>query len=82
MSIEPIEIIPYTITNVKIVKYFNVEIGAVELFTRVTIKILLFNEDKELIDLKYLVLSGQEYLDWTNDDTYIINKVKHFLESQ
>lgn len=81
MNTEPIEITPYTITEVRTVKYFNVEISSVELFTKVSVRILLLDENKQMIGFKDLVLSGQEYLDW-KDDSYIIDKVKQFLASQ
>ncbi len=80
MNRDPVEITPYTITEVKTVKYFNIQIGSVELFTKADIRILLLNENKQVIDYKDIELTGQDYLDW-KDDSYIIDKVKQILAS-
>lgn len=76
---KPTPIQPSTITDVKTVTSFRTSIQDLTLFTSVTLRVELLNEQGGLIDLRYIVLSGDDYNNWNNDDSYIINKVAEKL---
>jgi hypothetical protein len=61
---------PYIITN--IINKVAISIVNVQLFTSVMISAILFHNDK-LLDNKTIVLTGEEYDAWGNNDQYIIN---------
>ena len=61
---------PYIITN--IINKVAISIVNVQLFTSVMISAILFHNDK-LLDNKNIVLTGEEYDAWGNNDQYIIN---------
>jgi hypothetical protein len=57
-----------TINNVKI------RIMNVDLFNSITVCASLF-ENKSLVDNKVYKIEGEEYSNWGNDDTYIVNLI-------
>jgi hypothetical protein len=73
----PIE--PSVITEVKTITDFKLSTQDLVLFTSVTFRVELLNNAGNLIDLKYVVISGDDYKNWNNDDQYIINKVAEKL---
>lgn len=72
--IEPAEEI-----SVRIITSFTVSVIRLELFTSVTVNAMLYGETGNFIEVKTLTLSGQDYLDWNNNDQYLINKVAEIL---
>jgi hypothetical protein len=54
---------------------FSAEITNLELFKSVTIFVTYLDNDGNVNDTKTIKLEGQDYLNWSNDDQYIINKV-------
>jgi hypothetical protein len=69
----PIQKAPLTkisqITNIKI------RVVSLELFTSVTLSVLFFNDENNMVDNKIIILEGSEYSNWGNDDNYIKNIV-------
>jgi len=57
-----------TINNI-IIRIMNVD-----LFNSITICASLF-ENKSLVDNKVYKIEGEEYSNWGNDDTYIVNLI-------
>jgi hypothetical protein len=55
----------------------NVEIRVMNLilFTSVSINVILFGANNAYVDSKQFTLSGSDYTNWSNDDTYIVNYV-------
>lgn len=74
-----IAIEPSTVTEVKTITNFKVNIYSLQLFQSVTIQVHLFGENDELISIQYVGLTGDDYNGWNNDDNYIINKVAEKL---
>jgi hypothetical protein len=64
----------YVKTTESIVNNIVIRVNQLELFKSIQIYVILYN-DKEYVDNKQIVLSGEEYANWGNDDTYIINTV-------
>jgi hypothetical protein len=45
----------------------------------VTLRVELLGEEGNLISIQYVILSGDDYAGWNNDDNYIVNKVAEKL---
>ena len=74
-----ININPSTITDVKTVSGFRVSISNLELFTSVSLRVELIGELGNLLDIRYVNITGDDYQKWNNDDQYIINTVAQRL---
>ncbi len=72
------EIVPFTITETKTVKYFRVRLENIILFKSVDVVIELLDENYNYVSTRVLYLTGQDYLDW-KDDSYITTKAIEFL---
>jgi hypothetical protein len=73
----PIE--PSVITEVKTITSFKLSTQDLQLFSCVTFRVELLNSSSGLVDLKYVMIDGDDYKNWNNDDNYIINKVAEKL---
>ena len=76
-STVPIE--PSTEITTRVITSFTVNVMRLELFQSVTVNAMLYGADGNFIEVKTLTLSGQDYLDWNNNDQYLINKVAEKL---
>lgn len=74
-----VQIEPSVVTEVKTITNFRLTTQDLILFTSVTFRVELLNDVGNLVDLKYVVISGDDYANWNNDDQYIINKVAERL---
>ena len=63
---------PYVRTNT--ITNINIRIISIELFTRLTICVSLF-DNNQLVDNVNLQITGEEYSNWGNDDQYIVDLV-------
>ena len=63
----------------KIITSYVVNVIRLELFTSVTVNAMLYGADGGFIEVKTLTLSGQDYIDWNNNDQYLVNKVAEIL---
>ena len=57
------------ITNVQI------RVTNLVLFTSVNLNVLLMDSNNNFIDAKQYTLTGTDYTNWSNDDSYIVNYV-------
>ena len=55
--------------------YFKVFIQNVALFTGANISVELYDQNRTIIESKYICLTQQEYTGWSEDDNYIINLI-------
>ena len=55
--------------------YFKVFIQNVTLFTGANISVELYDQNKKIIESKYINLTQQEYQGWAADDEYIVDIV-------
>jgi hypothetical protein len=74
-----IPIQPATETTTKVITSFTVNVMRLELFQSVTVNAMLYGENGNFQEVKTLTLSGQDYLDWNNNDQYLIDKVAEKL---
>jgi hypothetical protein len=79
---EEVSIQPFDCTQVKTATGFRVEIQELTLFQSVRLRVELLNESGNLIELKFVVLEGDDYMNWNNDDSYVLKKVAEKLGLQ
>lgn len=46
-------------------------------FTKANIIVILFDETDKVIDNRVYVLDGDDFLNWGNDDKYVVNWIKN-----
>jgi hypothetical protein len=69
------DIVPVDKTTTKTITKFTLDISQMTLNESATFRVSLFDANNNYIDATNVTLEGQAYLDWGNDDTYIINYV-------
>ena len=62
------------------IKSIEVKIYKILLFTSVSVIVYMKDICNRLIDVRNLTLEGQDYINWGNDDNYIINYVLEKLD--
>lgn len=70
------------IIKTKIITKMSVKVLTLELFKSVSIVVSLYTEDEILYECKFYTLEGIEYLQWSNDDNYILTYVNSKLEEE
>lgn len=53
----------------------------VVLFKSIRIALYLYNENDLLIESRQYIIEGEEYLNWANDDKYIITLLKQKIQN-
>jgi len=66
-------IVPDVITTSVTVTNFTVECQQLQLFQGATFIVKSFDSVGSLINVKIISISQEEYLNWNNNDDYIIN---------
>jgi len=82
MDVKTINVIPQTQTTVKTVTSFSVIVNNIVLFQSATLNVRLFDENNNYISTQLINISGDDYTNWGNDDTYIANYVAQNLGLQ
>jgi hypothetical protein len=80
-SYYPLEPLVEKIVINKVVK-FTINNLNITLFSQATMTAVLYNVDDVLLDTLYLILAGQEYLDWNSDDEYLVDWVSEQIRLQ
>ena len=73
------DIEPIVKTTIKTITKFSLSLSNQKLFTSVDILVFLYDTNNNFIEMKTIILQGDAYLLWLNDDTYIIDYVKTTL---
>jgi hypothetical protein len=69
----------FSYTKSNIVEKIKIEISNLILFESCLFRVILFDVENNIIDIKFITLEGEEYLHWNNDD-YITDYIKNKLE--
>jgi len=77
-----INVAPQPQTTVKTVTSFSVNVNNIVLFQSATLNVRLFDENNNYISTQLINISGEDYTNWGNDDTYIANYVAQNLGLQ
>ena len=72
-----IQIVP--IDLVKQMTSFSVDGLLMNLFVGVHVSVSIYDSEQKKIDTRTVYLTGEDYMNWNNDDQYIINKVAEKL---
>jgi hypothetical protein len=65
----------YTIPQ-KTITTFKLEVVNVKLFTSCSVQVQLYDQSLNLVEVKYLDISGKDYTNWSHDDNTLIDIVK------
>lgn len=79
MNSDIIPVEPSVITEVKTITNFRLSVQELELFLHVLVRAELLNADGNLVDVRYVLIDGDDYKNWNNDDQYLIDKVAQKL---
>ena len=68
-------ILPFDKTVVQKIVRFSLDISKLILKESATFMVSLYDVNDIVIDKVYVVLQGQDYINWGNDDTYVFRFV-------
>jgi hypothetical protein len=60
----------------------TVDVFELKLFEYVKVACILYDLNNNPIDSRVYTLTGEDYLNWSNDDSYIINYCKKRLQME
>ena len=69
----PTIIEPFTITTSQVVKSFTVSCRGINLFNNATFAVDSFDEIGNLVSRKIITITNEEYTQWNNDDSFIVD---------
>jgi len=69
------DIQPVDKTTTKTITRFTLDISKMTLNSSASFRVSFFDANDKYIDATNVTLEGQAYLDWGNDDQYVINYV-------
>lgn len=72
MSDRGIPIVEVDYSKPAVISAIKVKVHSVNLFTSVSLMVQLLDSASKIIDVKQIILSGNDYLAWGNDDSYLI----------
>lgn len=70
---------PYDQTTIKTAVRFSLDISQMILSVSATFRVSLYDLNDRCFGNNYVTLEGQDYLDWGNDDQYVIDFVARQL---
>ena len=66
-------------TKTSTIKYIKIEVFQMILFDSCSFNIFLYDENKNIIEMKFIKLEDENYKLWANDDEFILNFIKKEL---
>jgi hypothetical protein len=69
----------YDETTTKTAVRFSLDISQMELSVSATFRVSLYDANDKYISNKYVIIEGQDYTAWGNDDQYVIDFVAQKL---
>ena len=80
MNTNTINIACYDVVTTNTISGFNINVLELVLFTKVVLAVNLLDINRNFISMKMMTLTGEDYANWANDDTYINTYVAKQLE--
>jgi hypothetical protein len=74
-AVEPSQYIP----EIKIISRVEIHIINIELFKSVHVVATLYDEANRIIENKHFYIDGDDYANWSSDDSYLVNLVLNRL---
>jgi hypothetical protein len=75
-----ISIVEKEIVKISNVSYITVEVGNITLFKNVFVNVNYYSKDDTYIECHVVEISGDDYLQWTQDDKTLIDIVARKLD--
>jgi hypothetical protein len=75
MSRTNIKLNPQEITSVKTINSVYIDVSSMVLGHSVTLSCYLKSDPNTVVEVKHLRIEGEEYKNWGNDDSYLLNLV-------
>jgi hypothetical protein len=72
-------ILPFDIVSTLTVHRFDIDSIDIRLFTSAVIRVNLFDSNGFRVSVKNVLMEGEDYANWGNDDQYIITFVMNSL---
>jgi hypothetical protein len=72
-------IVPFNEITTKTAVRFSITISDMELSVSATFRVSLYDSNDSCFANKFVTLEGEDYLNWGNDDTYVINYIAKVL---
>jgi hypothetical protein len=72
-------ILPFNEVTTKTAVRFSITISDMELSVSATFRVSLYDSNDSCFANKFVTLEGEDYLNWGNDDTYVINYIAKVL---
>lgn len=66
----------FILTKTTTIKYLKIEISQLILFESCSFNVSLYDEEKNIIEMKFLKIENDAYKLWNADDDYIITWIK------
>lgn len=70
---------PFDKTTIQTGVRFSIDIVMMIFNTSASFRVYLYDIDDKIIDTSYVLLEGEDYLNWNNDDNYVIQYVANKL---
>ena len=70
---------PFIITTTNVVTSFTVSCRSLVLFTNATFTVDSFDRDNNLLSRQVIPITNEQYLEWNNNDEYIIALMAQIL---
>jgi hypothetical protein len=70
---------PFVVTTTKVVTSFTVSCRSLVLFTNATFTVDSFDKDNNLVSRQVVPITDQQYLQWNNNDEYIVTLMAQIL---
>jgi len=70
---------PFIVTTTNIVTSFTVSCRSLVLFTNATFTVDSFDKDNHLISRQVVPITNEQYLEWNNNDEYIVDLMAQIL---
>lgn len=82
MSNTEIQISNKEFTEIKTAKYIDIKILNIVLFSHVIVSVIFKDLNKNIIKVENIKIEGEDYLNWGNNDNFIIEYVTNLLNIQ
>ena len=68
-------VVPHDFTTSTTVTSFSIQNCSIQLFSGASVDAFMYDQNGKLYSMQRVVIDQEEYLQWNNDDTYIVDLV-------
>jgi hypothetical protein len=70
---------PYNLVTTKIITGFKIDRVEISLFKSASFMVILLDSNNSPVDVKHITMANDDYVKWSDDDTYVVSFVKNAL---